>query len=381
MLNLIKTDLKVNLRSMEVIFWPLIFPLVLGTLFYFAFGKIEEADFETIPVAVVEDGTAEENEAFLSYLDAMEKAEDSEVETPLIVTDQMTEKEAVEALENREVDGIFFVGATPTLTVGGVGLPESILQSMLEGYIGGKSVMEEITKSHPEGMQVAMEQMGEYENLVQQVSLGGKTSNSNASFFYALIAMACLYGCFIGFGVAITLQANLTPLGARRCVASTHKMKLILSEMVVAFGLHFINLVILLVYLKYVLRTQFDGSMGWMLFISFVGGMIGVSLGIFVGSVGKLGEGVKIAILLCVSMVCSFFAGLMNSGMKNVVEKTCPILNRINPAALISDAFYCINVYDDPVRLYRNLITLLVMCVMLLAVSFFMVRRERYDNI
>lgn len=381
MLNLIKTDLKVNLRTIHLIFWPLVFPLALGTLFYLGFGEMEEADFETIPVAVVEDGTAEENEAFLSYLDAMEKVEDSQVGSPLLVTDQMTEKEATEALENREVEGIFFVSATPTLTVGGVGLPESILQSMLEGYIGGKYVMEEIVESHPEGIQAAMVQMGEYENQVQQVSLGGKTTNSNTSFFYALIAMACLYGCFIGFGAAITLQANLTPLGARRCVASTQKMKLILSEMLVAFGLHFINVVILLMYLKYVLQLQFDGSMGWMLLISSVGGMIGVSMGIFIGSVGKWGEGVKIGILLGISMVCSFLAGLMSSGTKNTVEKICPILNRINPAALISDAFYCINVYDDPVRLYRNLITLLVMCVMLLAASFFMVRRERYDSI
>lgn len=45
-------------------------------------------------------------------------------------------------------------------------------------------------------------------------------------------------------------------------------------------------------------------------------------------------------------------------------------MNRINPASLISDAFYCINVYDDMTRYYRNLITLAVMCVVLVMASF-----------
>ena len=86
------------------------------------------------------------------------------------------------------------------------------------------------------------------------------------------------------------------------------------------------------------------------------------SVGLFVGSLGKLSEGIKSCLfILAISMVCSFLAGLMNSNMKDLVEKHAPIINRINPAALISDAFYCINVYNDTARYYRNLVTLAVM--------------------
>ena len=53
MLNLIKYNIIVKLRNFDTLFWPLLFPLILGTLFYFAFGNMEEADFETVPVAVV----------------------------------------------------------------------------------------------------------------------------------------------------------------------------------------------------------------------------------------------------------------------------------------------------------------------------------------
>lgn len=54
MLNLIKYNVIVKLRNFDTLFWPLIFPLILGTLFYFGFGNMEEANFETVPVAVVE---------------------------------------------------------------------------------------------------------------------------------------------------------------------------------------------------------------------------------------------------------------------------------------------------------------------------------------
>ena len=84
-------------------------------------------------------------------------------------------------------------------------------------------------------------------------------------------------------------------------------------------------------------------------------------------------EGAKIGIMLGISMVSSFLAGLMNGNMNVMVDKSASFVNRINPASLIADAFYCINVYDDMTRYYRNLITLAVMCVVLLKASLFMV--------
>ena len=140
-------------------------------------------------------------------------------------------------------------------------------------------------------------------------------------------------------------------------------------------------MVILLLYLRYGLKLDFNGQMGRMLLICFLGSLIGVSMGIFVGSLGKMKEGAKIGIILGISMICSFLAGLMNSNMKDIVEKHAPFINRINPAALISDAFYCINVYDDTARYHRSLITLAAMSLVLVIVSFLLIRRERYDSI
>lgn len=374
MLHLMKYNIIVKVKCMNVIFWPLVFPLILATFFYFAFGTMEEADFETVPAAVVKEENADT--VFLEFLETME-----EDESHLIEVQEMTRQGALDALELKKVEGIYFAGETLSLTVAGNGIPESILQSLLESYENGKQTMEVVAEQHPQKLSEAAEKMGDYEELVEQVSLGGRTTNGNVQFFYALIGMACLYGAFIGLDAAINIQANLSPLAARRCVTPTHKLKMILAEMLSCFLLHYFNVLILLAYLRYVLKQELEGRLLEMLLITLIGSMIGVSMGIFIGSIGKAGEGIKVGILLGVSMTGSFLAGLMNADMKYIVDQYAPLVNRLNPAAVITDAFYCINVYDDPVRFSRSLVTLMVMCMGLTLASFLLIRRERYDSI
>ena len=374
MLHLIKYNILVKFRNFNMTFWPLFFPLILGTFFFFAFGNLNDEDFETVPVAMVQE--SDSNPLFSFYIEQVEKSSPE-----LLNIQQMSEVEALTALKSKEISGIYYNQAVPSLTVNAHGIPESILQSVLESYNNSLHTVQTILKEHPSGILNGLSQLSDSRNLVQELSLGGKTIDGNSQFFYALIAMACLYGGFIGFGSAITLQANLTALAARRCVTPTHKLKLILSEQIASFLIGYVDVIILLIYLRNILKLDFQGQMGKMLIISLFGSLIGVSMGIFVGSLGKISEGIKVSIILALSMVCSFLSGLMNSSMKDLVEKHAPIINRINPAALISDAFYCINVYDDPARYYRNLITLAGMSVILVLASFLLIRRNRYDSI
>lgn len=148
------------------------------------------------------------------------------------------------------------------------------------------------------------------QETLTEVSLGGQTINGSAQFFYALIAMTCLYGCFIGFGSAITLQANLTALAARRCVTPTHKLKLILSEQIASFWLGYFDVIVLLIYLRYILKLDFQGKIGPMLLISFFGSLIGVSIGIFVGSLGKMKEGERLVLFLVFPWSAAFYQDL-----------------------------------------------------------------------
>ena len=374
MREMIKYSFLAKIRDFSLVFWPLIFPFALATAMYFSIGQMEEADFETVRAAVVTEQEGEED-VFSDYLSELEKDDSS-----LISIRQMSEAQAAGALADGEIEGIYYSGDTPSLTVDSSGLPQSILQMILESYLEGKQTLEDVARLHPEGVGAAVRQMADYSSATEEVSLGGRTTNTTAQFFYALIGMACLYGCFIGLSV-MELQANLSALAARRCVSPVHRMQWILSETAVSFGIHFVNMLLLLAYMKYILRLEFTGTYAGMLPVICIGSLIGVTMGMFITSIGKMGEGVKIGIMIGVSMTLSFLAGLMNADIKNVVDRNAPLLNRLNPAALISDALYCLNVYDAPERYIQDLVILSVMCVLLLAGTFVIIRRERYDSI
>ena len=377
MWNLIKYSFLTKIRNRNIIFWPLIFPFILTTAMYFSIGQMEESDFETVHAAVVTENavSSESDETFPAWLEMMEESSD------MIRVEKMEEDDALDSLEEGQIDGIFYNREPPSLTVGRNGLPESILQMVLESYIEGKQTLEDVAATSPEKLKEAASAMEEYTDSIEQVTLGGKTTNRNVQFFYALLGMACLYGCFIGYSSVMELQAYLTPLAARRCAGPSNRLYVILSETFVSFVLHFINMMILLAYMKYILKLEFAGSYAEMLPALFLGSMIGVTMGMFITSIGNMREGMKVGIMVGVSMIMSFCAGLMNADMKNIIDYSFPVLNRINPAALISDALYCINVYDAPTRYMQDILILSVMCVLLTAGTYLIMRRERYGSL
>ena len=228
MLHLLKYSFLSKVRNFNIVFWPLVFPLVLGTFFYFAFGNINDADFQTVPAAVVKEDSVDI--FFMTYLDEVKKSNPD-----LLKTEEMTEKEALKELRDKKIKGIYYVGKEPSLTVAGTGMEESILQTVLDSCENTRTTITNIMEKNPQMDMETITKLLKSDSLVKEVSLGGRTINGDVQFFYALIAMACLYGCFIGFGSAIGIQADITPLAARRCVTPTHKLKLILTEQLSAF--------------------------------------------------------------------------------------------------------------------------------------------------
>ena len=95
MLHLIKYNLLVKLKNFATTFWPLIFPILLGTMFYFAFGNIDDADFETVQVGIVKEDGADT--LFLMFLDQIENNGNH-----LIAAQELSESAALTKLEMKK---------------------------------------------------------------------------------------------------------------------------------------------------------------------------------------------------------------------------------------------------------------------------------------
>ena len=123
---------------------------------------------------------------FLMFLDQIENNGNH-----LTVASELSESAASLLKLNEEM---VFIRKLLPLTVASTESPQSILQSILSGYETGKSTIRNIVRTHPSGLWDGIQQMLNQQETLTEVSLGGQTINGSAQFFYALIAMTCLYG-------------------------------------------------------------------------------------------------------------------------------------------------------------------------------------------
>ncbi len=368
MKHLYKYNLLQILRRWDDLFWALIFPIIMATLFYATFGSSTIDNMKAIPVACVHG----ENIAFETFL--------NEMDGEMLDAEWMEEEEAQKALETGKIDGIFFAKAEPSLTVSSAQMNESILGTLLQTYLQNQKLMGDIKDAHPLGLLGAIGSLTDYKELVEPVSTGGRTMDSSITYFFALIGMACLFGAFPGVTAAMQLRADQSALAARRSIVPLHRLHMVISEMLSVFAVQFVNICLLLLYMRFVLHISFGPKWPLLLPICIMGSMTGVAYGIFIGSL-RMGEGAKTGLLVGSSLLMSFLAGMMMGNMKDIIEHVCPIVNRLNPAALISDAFYSISIYENPARYGRSLIILAVFTAVLVLASFGKLRRERYDSL
>lgn len=375
MRHLIKYRFIQTVREWSVMFWALAFPIILGTFFFVSFGSgVTGEEMDAIRVAVVEqEANQQEGGAFGEFLEQMDG--------DTLKIEKMDEEQALKDLKGDEITGIYYIGGKPSLTVAKSDLNTSILKALLDSYNKNANMIMKIAQDHPERLMQAVEALDGWQTMTEEVSVGGRTMDPNVSYFFALIAYACLSGAFLGVQASIDGQANLTALGARRSVTPTHKLQLVLTDMSVLFFIQFVNIIILTVVVRFVFGIDLGGNIGQILLVDLLGSMIGVSMGIMIGCVGKLSESIKMGLTVMLTLLPGFLAGLMFGNMKNIIEQNCPIINRINPAAVLSDTFYCMGVFDDAERFTRNLMILGLMSVLFIGIAFFAVRRERYDSI
>lgn len=367
------------IRNKTIIFWVVLFPMILGTLFNFAFMNIYETSnrFSEIPVAVV-DGC--DNGGIKGLIESMEESGGMNLLSARFVS----EDEALKLLEESEVDGIIYDDMLePTLTIrSGGGMNASIIKVFLDRYKTNASVIVDIMESDPSKLPAVIEKMeAETDDHLELSNISSGNMNPFTAYFYNLLAMACLFVSMIGMFISINSQANLSSVGARVCLAPTSKAMQNVSGIIAAFVIFYTGIAIAAVYLVFVLGIDFGISFGEILFINLFGVFFGISLGFFVGSIGRMTYNTKTAILLACSLGTGFLSGLMDGSMPAKIEKSCPIINRINPSRLISDSFYAINSYGWGERLAMNIIKLSIMSVVLIICGCLITRKRQFKSL
>ena len=369
------------MRNKANLFWILVFPIVLGCFFKIAFSNITASEsFHTIPVAVVEGDNADAT-AFHTMIEQLS----GDSEDAMLSATFCDDKKARTLLEKGKVDGIFYTTDTVELAVNSdlsdASINQSILQSLLTQYYLNRDLIVQILTTNPGNIESLVDSIGQSVDTRKEVSLTRNNTDTYDQYFYNLIAMACLYTAMGGINLAINNSANLSSLAARKTIAPAKRAALIGTELLAIILFESLLNMVSFLFIVTVLGIHMTTHLGLAMLTILISTTFSITYGMFLGCVGPKSEGGKTGLMFAVVMPLCFLSGLMMGTMRMVVEKYAPFVNRINPAALISDSFYALNNYDTLTRYTGNILTLLLMTALFLIISILVTRRKTYASL
>ncbi len=387
-----KYAFKTLFKNRMLIFWTFAFPIILGTLFNMAFSNIENSEkLDIINIAIINNDDFENNEAFKA---SFEELSDENNEDRLFNTQYTTEEKAKELLDNGEIVGYMKLKEDkPILTFATSGINETIFKYVTEEIEQTSDIIKNLSETEIQKQITSGNYNINYEEIYNKVIELAKEdevklkniSNSNLSYimieFYALIAMTCLYGGMLSMVSINQTLANMSNKGKRIAVSPTKKGTIILSSLLASYIAQLIGLAILFVYTLFVLKVDYGDNTCLIILLAMIGSFAGLTLGTFVGTLFKTNENAKTGILIALTMFWCYLSGMMGITMKYVVDKNVPIINKINPASMITDGLYSLYYYDTFDRYWFNIISLLIFAFVLMLISFFSLRRQKYDSI
>jgi ABC-2 type transporter. len=366
--------LKCIFKDRQLMFWTFLFPILLAILFNLAFSNLSSSDnFLKVNVAVVENEELDQNPAFTQALDG---ADD------LFVVKYTTREDADALLADNQIDGYIVFDPALNLVVNQSGLNQTIIRQFLDDFVQSSSTIGTIiTQNHSaleNGIIAGITSRTEY---LKAVFANQSNPDPVVNYFYALIAMTCLYGGFLGVKEVVAIQADLSDVGARINLAPTNKLTVFLSSILAAATVQLLELIMLLAFLIGVLGISFGNQIGYIALTCVVGSLTGVTFGTCLGSIVKKGEGLKIGILIGSTMIMSFLAGMMSADIKYTVMTKAPILGYLNPANLITDSFYALYYYNTHTQFFTDILLLCAFTLLFSSVTYFVLRRQKYASL
>lgn len=370
--------MKSHLRDFDNLFWAMIFPLILATFFTMAFSNITSGDyFKTIPVAVVVESESIYSDNFNDTLSSVQMGDQKLFEAHIFESVELAE----EAMHEEEVDALFVYGETLEMRVKNEGVNQTVAKHFADQYTQSESMYVHLLQTDPESLSILSSFEFDASDYISDKNQQRGEVDPMLGYYYALIAMACLFGSFSGLKETGFVEANQSATGARIQVSPAPKSKMYVGGLLAATTLQVLSVSVLLLYMTFVLKVDLGNRTPALALATFVGAAAGVALGAFVALISKKNLKVKNAMLTAISMTLSFFAGLMAHSIKYLIHKNAPILSYINPANLIADAFYSLYYYPSYDRYWMNIAILIGLIVVMYSVVIILARRRSYESI
>lgn len=401
MWNTFKYTILELVRMPGVLVWALAFPLILSTVFMMMFGPLDDqSEIDPIPLVAVDPADDVEGQSFQAFLDAL--SDDGNGESLFAITYVPNAEEAVDLVERNMAEENPYVGyvqlleGTPDVHVTSVSdltgmewLKTSILVMAMDNYVANAAMIRDLMNGNP-GL-VAQPDMAEtLASMTKPIEATVRTTvtanqpKESVRFYFALLGMAALFGGTLGMIAFQRLKPNTSPLGARRALGATSHGRTVAATVAASWTITFACLCATYLYMRYVAGIDFGGRDGACLITTAIAALTATALGCAISAIPKVPESGKSGILTGIVCFASLFAGLYGEPtmeLADMVSANFPVLDYVNPAVQISQAFYSIMYYDSLAPMVGHLVVLLVMALVLFALSAQSLRRQRYASL
>lgn len=377
-------SLKVLFGNKTLIFWSFAFPIVLGFLFNLAFKDIEKNEsFQTFDIAIVESPEFSDDAFLKEAYKSLSQGEDK------IFDITYTDKDSADKLlTDKKITGYLEFTDSVNITVNQSGIYETILRFVVDEIESNKKMIstllaDKIKDAKESEIPKIVEDI-KNKVINEDVSVVNKTRN-NMSYtmieYYTLIAMSALYGGVISMYIINLKLANMGSVGKRTAVSAIKKSTLITSSLLASYLVQIMELALIFIFTVFILHVDYGDNIGYVLVTSLVGSLAGMSLGVCVATLFKTNENAKIGILIAITMLGCFLSGMMGITMKYIVDTYAPYVNMVNPASLITDAFYALYYYGVNNRFIQDILSLIIISLLMIIISWRGLRRQKYDAI
>ena len=372
-LHNVKYNLKSLLKNKGLIFWSFFFPIIMATLFNMAFGNWEEAEkFNPIKIAIVNNEDYKKNQIAKNTFEKISKNDENQI----FEIEYTSKNEAIKLLESKKIEGfIEYKENTPKITIKSNSVSSTIIKSVVDEINTYQTVFNDLSKNY--NIEEIVAKIENNNIKTKDISLNNLDIVSIE--YYSLIAMTCLYGGFIAMTAISNSLASASKKGKRVEISPIKKSTAILSSLVASFIVQMVGICLLLIYFK-IIGINLHTNIIQLMIITTLGVLSGIALGLIISVMINKSEGTKLGIIIAISMAASVLAGMTGVSLKYVIDSNIPILNKINPAAMITDGLYAIY-YNNNNRFMTNVTSLVIFIVTLTIISIINLRRKKYDNI
>lgn len=391
-------SIKILIRNRSNLIWAVAFPLVLSTLFYSMFSRLDELYVVSpIPVLVVADDNYRQAPGYAEMIESLSEPsdiyEDSALLAPTFVAD---EAEAREQLKSGDYYGFILVDASSqpsyfidsrwAITLDSViSTQQGIVISIQDRYIQDFDLIARAYELDPTRFgdpQWAAELLAPA-TYVSRGSISANPPSDALRYYYAALAFSSMQMMCFGM-IAINLwKANASALGARRATGGQGWLRSLVPTLLAAWSLAFACVFIGFLYIRFGFQASFGGKEPAALMVLAAATLVTVLLGALLAAL-PVSPGAKTGLIPAISCGLSIFAGLYGPASQELgdfVARAYPTLSNLNTARQVSDAFASLYYYDSYDRLFEILTVMAATAAIFFVTSIFVMRRQRYRSL